>query len=85
VLDWLADYTGRTAKTHSGIWRDLAVRKRKTEVAAQLAPIVAAGQRHGVATPLTQRLIRLIADIEEGRRPQGAATLAALDLGTAAA
>ena len=32
VIAWLADYTSRTAKTHSGIWRDLAVRKRRTEV-----------------------------------------------------
>jgi 2-dehydropantoate 2-reductase len=29
------------AKTHSGIWRDLAVRKRKTEVDAQIAAIIA--------------------------------------------
>ena len=28
----LADYTSKTAKTHSGVWRDLAVRKRRTEV-----------------------------------------------------
>ncbi|WP_246045558.1 ketopantoate reductase family protein [Rubellimicrobium roseum] len=35
----------RSAKTHSGIWRDLAVRKRKTEAEAQLGPIVAAGER----------------------------------------
>jgi 2-dehydropantoate 2-reductase len=71
-------FNRRSAKSHSGIWRDLAVRKRKTEVAAQLAPIVAAGRRHGVATPLTARLITLIGDVEEGRRPQGEATLEAL-------
>ena len=29
-----------SAKTHCGIWRDLAVRKRKTEVEAQLGPVV---------------------------------------------
>jgi 2-dehydropantoate 2-reductase len=71
-------FNRRSAKSHSGIWRDLAVRKRKTEVAAQLAPIVAAGGRHGIATPLTQRLITLIGDVEEGRRSQGEATLEAL-------
>ena len=36
----------RSAKSHSGIWRDLAVRKRKTEAEAQLGPIVAAGRRN---------------------------------------
>ena len=30
----------RSAKTHSGIWRDLAVRKRRTEADAQLGPII---------------------------------------------
>ena len=28
TINWLAHYTSQTAKTHSGIWRDLAVRKR---------------------------------------------------------
>ena len=59
----------RSAKSHSGIWRDLAIRKRKTEVVAQLGPIVAAGQGHGVATPLTRRLIVMIEEIEAGTRP----------------
>lgn len=36
VVEWLRDYTAVGAKTHSGIWRDLAVRKRKTEAEAQL-------------------------------------------------
>ena len=43
----------RSAKTHSGIWRDLAIRKRKTEVDAQLGPVVEIGARHGIATPIT--------------------------------
>jgi 2-dehydropantoate 2-reductase len=77
-LDALVAFNRRSAKSHSGIWRDLAVRKRKTEVGAQLAPIVEAGRRHGVATPLTARLIELIQDIEEGRRPLDRATLDAL-------
>ena len=59
----------RSTKSHSGIWRDLAVRKRKTEVVAQLGPIVAVAARHGVPTPLTARLITLIQEIEQGQRP----------------
>jgi 2-dehydropantoate 2-reductase len=58
----------RSAKSHSGVWRDLAIRKRKTEVDAQLGPIVEAGKRLGSATPLTAALIGFIHDIEEGRR-----------------
>lgn len=59
----------RSTKSHSGIWRDLAIRKRKTEVVAQLGPIVAAGQSHGIPTPLTRQLITMIEEIEAGTRP----------------
>ena len=58
----------RSAKSHSGIWRDLAIRKRQTEVLAQLGPIVAAGRVAGVPVPLTARPIELVQDIEAGRR-----------------
>jgi hypothetical protein len=39
-LDDLVAFNRRSAKTHSGIWRDLAVRKRPTEVDAQLGIVV---------------------------------------------
>ena len=68
----------KSAKSHSGIWRDLAVRKRKTEVLAQLGPIVAVAAKHGIATPLTARLMTLIQDIEDGRRALGLDNLAVL-------
>lgn len=59
-----------SAKTHSGVWRDLAVHHRTTEVDAQFEPVIAAGARHGVACPALHGLIRLIHDIEDGRRMQ---------------
>lgn len=77
-LDDQVAHNRRSAKTHTGIWRDLAVRKRKTEVDAQLGPIVAAGKAEGIPTPLTTRLIALIHDLEEGRRPLDWKTLDAL-------
>ena len=55
-------------KVKSGIWRDLAVRKRKTEVEAQLGIIVEKGKSLGVPTPLLIRLIAMIHELEEGRR-----------------
>lgn len=64
-----------TTKHHSGMWRDLAVRKRPTEVPWQYAPVKAAAARHGIATPVLDRLMALIADIEAGRR-QNAVELA---------
>ena len=48
----LAEYTSHGAKTHSGVWRDLAVRKRKTEVDQQIAHHRARSAREaGIATP----------------------------------
>ena len=64
-------FNRQTAKTHSGIWRDIAVRKRRTDAAAQLAPALAAAARLGVAVPVVRRLVDLTGDVEEGRRPQG--------------
>lgn len=60
-----------SAKPRSGIWRDLAVRKRQTDVAAQLAPVRVAARRHGLPTPIADRLVALIGEIEQGRRAIG--------------
>lgn len=78
TIAWLADYTSKTAKTHSGIWRDLAVRKRKTEVDPQIGIIAALGRETGVPTPAVETLVTLIHDIEDGRRPQSPETLKVL-------
>lgn len=77
-LDALVAHNRRSAKTHSGIWRDLAVRKRPTEVDAQLGIVVTLGAERGLETPLTARLVDLIHDIERGARPQSIETLDAL-------
>lgn len=66
----IAAFNRPSTKTHSGVWRDLAVHRRVTEVDAQFGPVVAAGTRHGVACPTLRRLIAMIHDIETGRRPQ---------------
>jgi 2-dehydropantoate 2-reductase len=62
-------------KQHSGPWRDLAVRKRRTEVDAQFVPIHELAANHGVATPLSMLLLRLIHEVEEGSLAQGFAGL----------
>ena len=74
-LDLLVAHNRRSAKTHSGIWRDLAVRKRPTEVDAQLGIVVTLGAEAGVPAPLTARLVALIHEIERGTRPQSLDTL----------
>ena len=71
----MAEYNRHTAKTHSGIWRDLAVRKRKTEVDAQIALISPLAREVGLKTPVLDRLVELIHDIEDGRCDQSWETL----------
>ena len=68
-IDALASFTARTAKTHSGIHRDLAVRKRRTEVDPQVGTVVEIARGHGLEAPLLTRLVELIHDVEDGRRP----------------
>ena len=74
-LDEMVAFNRRSAKTHSGIWRDIAVRRRRTETDAQLGPIVTLGAEVGVSTPLVSRLIELMHEVEDGKRPQSHATL----------
>lgn len=58
-LDRLAAFNRRSAKTHSGIYRDLTVRKRKTEIDEMLRDIDG---------PIFRKVGELIHDIENGDR-----------------
>ena len=55
----LVAFNRGSAKSHSGIYRDLVVRKRKTEVDGQLA---------GLRGPLTGYIAELVRAIESGQR-----------------
>ncbi|NJD11370.1 MAG: 2-dehydropantoate 2-reductase [Gemmatimonadetes bacterium] len=83
-LDALVAPNRKSAKIHSGIWRDLVVRKRPTEVDAQLGIIVELGLAAGVPAPLTARLVALIHEVERGERPLALENLTALAEGSSA-
>jgi 2-dehydropantoate 2-reductase len=70
----LAAFNRNSAKTHSGVWRDLAVRRRRTEVDAQIAIIGDLAAEVGVETPAIRRLVQLVHHIEAGRRSQSMET-----------
>jgi len=78
-FDAMVAHNAKSAKTHSGIWRDLAVRHRATEVDAQLGPIVRFGGDVGIATPVTRELIAMIHEIESGALPLQWSNLAELE------
>ena len=67
-VDAMVAFNRPSAKTHSGVWRDLAVRKRRTEVDVQIAPIAEIGARHGLPCPTIRKLVSLIHEAEAGQR-----------------
>jgi 2-dehydropantoate 2-reductase len=68
AMSAIAAHYRQHTKTKTGIWRDLAVRRRKTEVDGQLGVLARKGEGLGVAMPLTRCLMDLIRDLEDGRR-----------------
>jgi 2-dehydropantoate 2-reductase len=57
-IDRLVEFNRRSAKTHSGIYRDLMVRRRRTEKS----------MLEDIDGPLLRRTLELITEIEAGRR-----------------
>lgn len=49
-------------------WRDLAVRKRRTEIDPLMGTVVALARESGVQTWAIETLIGLVHDVEQGRR-----------------
>ena len=76
ALREMADGMRDSIKQHMGIWRDLAIKKRKTEVDMQTAVIVAKGQEQGIPTPVNAAVLRIIHEIEDGKRGMGWGNLA---------
>ena len=71
-------FNRRSAKTHSGVWRDIAVHHRKTECDAQFEPILKAAHQSRIAIPHVERLVSLMQEVESGARPQSLENLARL-------
>jgi 2-dehydropantoate 2-reductase len=67
-VDAMVAFNRPNAKTHSGVWRDLAVRQRRTEVDVQIAPIAEIGKKHGIPCPAILGLVAMIHEIEDGKR-----------------
>lgn len=71
TLDDLAAETRASIKQHMGIWRDLKVKKRKTEIDMQCGPIASWGRRLNIPTPVNDEIIRVVYEIEDGKRGMG--------------
>ena len=50
----------------TGVWRDLAIHKRSTEIDRQIGPVIEIGRERGIATPGLSRLVAVVKEIESG-------------------
>jgi 2-dehydropantoate 2-reductase len=80
----LAAWMATLGKKHSGIWRDIVVRKRPAEVPTQYGPVLELARQHGVETPLTARTLEMLAETEQGVRGICDTNLMELDAAAAA-
>ncbi len=71
VLDTLGAEMQASLKSHMGIWMDLKIKRRKTEVDMQSVPIVEAANRLGIPAPVNEKVVEVIHEIERGERDMG--------------
>lgn len=71
MLNRFADQLRPQIKVRSGPWRDLAVRKRATEVDHMVGWVVAEGRRRGLDMTLNEALVRQVKELEKGTRQRG--------------
>jgi 2-dehydropantoate 2-reductase len=68
-------YWRRGLANRTGVWRDLAVHRRRTEAGPILGALVDAAGRAGHPVPRTRALLYIIGEIEHGRRGMSWANL----------
>jgi 2-dehydropantoate 2-reductase len=79
MLTRFAEFWRPRIKKRTGPWRDIAVRKRPTEVDYMVGAVIAEGKRLGLGLPLNEHLVRMVKEIERGARTQGTHNLDELD------
>jgi 2-dehydropantoate 2-reductase len=75
TFDAMVRFNRGSALTHASVWQDLTVRKRSTDTGPQLAPMLRIAAGRGIDTPVTRRLVDVMAEIEAGRLGVGPAAL----------
>jgi 2-dehydropantoate 2-reductase len=71
---WRGSLAGRT-----GVWRDLAQRRRRTEATPILGALIEAADRAGRPVARVGALLRMLEELERGQRAMSWANLRALD------
>lgn len=70
VASWRAQrhYWTSHDNTRTGVWRDLAIHKRPTEVDYQVQPVIDLAREKGISVPHLQRLLAFVKEIEAGNK-----------------
>ena len=63
-----ADHYRPMVKNYTGLYRDLAVRKRPSEIDGTVGTTVEMGEKQGLSLPLSRRLVEMVHEIEAGKR-----------------
>jgi 2-dehydropantoate 2-reductase len=66
ATDTLVAWLRTQSKDRSGIWRDIAVRRRATEVPTHYGPVLDRAAQLGIAVPGLERLVSRIRELEGG-------------------
>lgn len=68
ALKVTAEHYRPMVKNYTGLYRDLAVRKRRSEIDGTVGVTVEMGEKQGLTLPLSKKLIEQVHQIEEGKR-----------------
>ncbi|GAB2682408.1 ketopantoate reductase family protein [Kribbella swartbergensis] len=79
ATDRLVAWLHTLDKKRSGIWRDIVVRRRPTEVPHQYAPVLARAREYGVPVPTLSGVLENIRRLEAGEVAMGEELLTELD------
>lgn len=79
ATDTLVTWLRTQAKQRSGIWRDIAVRHRSTEVPAQFRPVLASAGARGVDVPIVAAMLQELAEVESDPASMSEQRLQTLD------
>jgi 2-dehydropantoate 2-reductase len=71
MLEMMVDHASimrGTTKVHSGTWRDIVVRKKRTESHDHFRPIFELANKACIQMPMCHILIDMLGEIEDGKR-----------------
>lgn len=75
IFDAIASWRGVSLKVFTGIQRDIMVRRRRTEVDHQPGAVIERAERLHIPVPYHRAVVRMIKEIEDGRRRMAWANL----------